>query len=40
VDVENISQGSDRVLTGGGNGDGLNYPMMRTFVTGVSLTFQ
>lgn len=39
VDVENISQGSDRVLTGGGNGDGLNYPMMRTFVTGFTLTF-
>ncbi len=39
VDVENISNGSDRILTGGGNGDGLNYPMMRTFVTGISLTF-
>ncbi len=39
VDVENISQGSDRILTGGGNGDGLNYPMMRTFVGGISLTF-
>ncbi|MBL0940378.1 MAG: SusC/RagA family TonB-linked outer membrane protein [Gemmatimonadaceae bacterium] len=39
VDVENISQGSDRILTGGGNGDGLNYPMMRTFVTGMTLTF-
>lgn len=39
VDVENISQGSDRVLTSGGSGDGLNYPMMRTFVTGFTLTF-
>ncbi len=39
VDVENLSNGSDRILTGGTSGDGLNYPMMRTFVTGVSLTF-
>ncbi len=39
VDVENISQGSDRILTSGGSGDGLNYPMMRTFVGGISLTF-
>ncbi len=39
VDVENISNGSDRILTSGGSGDGLNYPMMRTFVTGMTLTF-
>lgn len=39
VDVENISNGSDRILTSGTSGDGLNYPMMRTFVTGFSLTF-
>lgn len=39
VDVENISNGSDRILTSGTSGDGLNYPMMRTFVTGVTLTF-
>ncbi len=39
VDVENISAGSDLILTSGGNGDGLNYPMMKTFVTGISLSF-
>jgi len=39
VDVENISNGSDRILTSGTSGDGLNYPMMRTFVTGITLTF-
>jgi hypothetical protein len=37
--VESISNGSDRILTTGGSGDGLNYPMMRTFVTGFTLTF-
>jgi hypothetical protein len=39
VDVENISAGSDLLLTNGGNGDGLNYPMMKSFVTGLTLTF-
>ncbi|MGV3710199.1 MAG: SusC/RagA family TonB-linked outer membrane protein [Gemmatimonas sp.] len=39
VDVETISNGSDRVLTSGTSGDGLNYPTMRTFVTGITLTF-
>jgi TonB-linked SusC/RagA family outer membrane protein len=39
VDVENISAGSDRVLTGGGNGDGLNYPMMKSVTFGLSLGF-
>lgn len=39
VDVENISNGSDRILTSGTSGDGLNYPLMRTFVSGVTLTF-
>lgn len=39
VDVENLSNGSDRILTSGNSGDGLNYPMMRTFVTGITLTF-
>lgn len=39
VDVETISNGSDRVLTSGTSGDGLNYPTMRTFVSGFTLTF-
>jgi TonB-linked SusC/RagA family outer membrane protein len=39
VDVESISAGSDLLLTSGGNGDGLNYPMMKAFVTGLTLTF-
>jgi TonB-linked SusC/RagA family outer membrane protein len=39
VDVENISAGSDLLLTSGGNGDGLNYPMMKVFATGLTLTF-
>jgi len=39
VDVENISAGSDLLLTNGGNGDGLNYPMMKSLVTGLTLTF-
>lgn len=39
VDVENISAGSDRILTNGTNGDGLNYPMMKSLTLGVSLNF-
>jgi hypothetical protein len=39
VDVESLSAGSDMILTSGTSGDGLNYPMMRTFVTGITLTF-
>jgi len=39
VDVESLSAGSDLLLTSGGNGDGLNYPMMKAFVTGLTLTF-
>jgi hypothetical protein len=39
VDVENISAGSDRVLTNGTNGDGLNYPMTKSVTFGMSLTF-
>ena len=39
VDVETISNGSDRILTNGSNGDGLNYPTMRTFVSGLNITF-
>ena len=39
VDVENITNQSDRILTSGNSGDGYNYPMMKSFVTGLSLTF-
>lgn len=39
VDVESLSASSDRVLTTGTSGDGLNYPMMKTFVTGLKLSF-
>lgn len=39
VDVENITTQSDRLLTSGTSGDGYNYPMMKSFVTGVTLTF-
>jgi TonB-linked SusC/RagA family outer membrane protein len=39
VDVESLSASSDRVLTTGTSGDGLNYPMMKTFVTGIKLNF-
>lgn len=39
VDVENVTNQSDRVLTSGTSGDGYNYPMMKSFITGVSLTF-
>jgi hypothetical protein len=37
-DVENI-QGSDRVLTNGGNGNGNNYPMLKGYTIGVNLNF-
>lgn len=39
VDPENISAGSDLILTSGTSGDGLNYPMMKTFVFGLTLGF-
>lgn len=39
LDVENAIQGSDNVLTGGGNGDGLNYPLLKSFTIGLSLNF-
>ncbi len=39
VDPENISAGSDLILTSGTSGDGLNYPIMKTFVFGLSLNF-
>ena len=38
LDVENI-QGSDRVLTNGGNGNGNNYPMLKGWTVGLSLGF-
>ncbi|HBG41270.1 MAG TPA: SusC/RagA family protein [Porphyromonadaceae bacterium] len=38
LDVANID-GSDRDLTNGGSGDGNNYPLMKSFSFGVSLTF-
>lgn len=39
VDVENITAQSDRVLTQGRHGEGYNYPMLKTFVTGLKVTF-
>jgi TonB-linked SusC/RagA family outer membrane protein len=39
ADVENITSQSDRILTSGTSGDGYNYPMMRSLVTGLSVTF-
>ncbi|MGH7577700.1 MAG: SusC/RagA family TonB-linked outer membrane protein [Longimicrobiales bacterium] len=39
VDVESITSQSDRILTSGTHGDGYNYPMMKSFVTGLSITF-
>lgn len=40
VDVENITAQSDRVLTtGAGSGDGYNYPMLKSFATGLKITF-
>jgi TonB-linked SusC/RagA family outer membrane protein len=39
VDPESISAGSDMILTTGTSGDGLNYPMMKTFVFGITLGF-
>jgi hypothetical protein len=39
VDVENITAQSDRILTSGTSGEGYNYPMMKSFATGLSLTF-
>jgi hypothetical protein len=39
VDPESISAGSDMILTSGTSGDGLNYPMMKTFVFGITFGF-
>ncbi|WP_276502507.1 SusC/RagA family TonB-linked outer membrane protein [Terrimonas pollutisoli] len=36
LDVENI-QGSDRVLTNGGNGNGNNYPMLKGWTVGINI---
>jgi hypothetical protein len=38
LDVENI-QGSDRVLTNGSNGNGNNYPMLKSMTIGLNITF-
>jgi TonB-linked SusC/RagA family outer membrane protein len=38
LDVENI-QGSDRVLTNGGNGNGQNYPILKGWTVGLSIGF-
>ncbi|WP_108821788.1 TonB-dependent receptor [Dysgonomonas sp. Marseille-P4361] len=38
IDVANI-YGSDRELTSGTSGDGYNYPFMKTFSLGLSVTF-
>lgn len=38
IDPESI-HGSDRVLTGGGNGDGQNYPILKSITLGLSVTF-
>jgi TonB-linked SusC/RagA family outer membrane protein len=38
IDPESI-HGSDRVLTGGGNGDGQNYPILKSYTLGLNITF-
>jgi TonB-linked SusC/RagA family outer membrane protein len=38
IDPESI-HGSDRVLTSGGNGDGQNYPILKSITIGLNLTF-
>ena len=38
IDPESIN-GSDRVLTGGGNGDGQNYPILKSVTLGLNITF-
>lgn len=38
IDPENTG-GSDRVLTNGTNGNGNNYPMLKSFTVGLSVTF-
>ena len=38
LDVENI-QGSDRVLTNGTSGNGLNYPILKGYTVGLNVSF-
>ncbi|WP_461094647.1 TonB-dependent receptor [Spirosoma gilvum] len=38
IDIENIG-GSDRVLTDGTNGNGNNYPILKSYTLGISATF-
>jgi TonB-linked SusC/RagA family outer membrane protein len=38
IDPESIN-GSDRVLTGGKNGDGQNYPILKSITLGLNITF-
>lgn len=39
IDPENGIAKSEADISGGGSGDGLNYPILRSFSLGVSLTF-
>jgi hypothetical protein len=38
IDVENTS-GSDMVVTSGTSGNGYNYPIMKGYTLGLSITF-
>jgi hypothetical protein len=38
IDIENATAPSDQ-LFGGGSGDGYNYPMLKSYTLGVSVTF-
>jgi TonB-linked SusC/RagA family outer membrane protein len=39
IDVENATAPSDQLFTSGNAGDGYNYPMLKSFTMGVSVTF-
>ena len=39
IDVENVTAPSDQMFTSGNSGDGYNYPMLKSFNVGVSVTF-
>jgi TonB-linked SusC/RagA family outer membrane protein len=39
VDVENATAPSDQMFTSGNAGDGYNYPMLKGYTVGVSVTF-
>ena len=40
IDIENATSPSDQVFNPGGNsGDGYNYPMLKSYTLGVSVTF-